>query len=115
MAKVKYYYDSDTLSYQKIKPKKGQKLRRLLLTLVAGFIFMVIAFFVLINAISRGSSIIGKLITGQSFKEATAKESPFQNFNWQGNMQKRFGIEETEEAEFTEYEEVEDDETETKQ
>lgn len=80
-----------------------------------GFIFMVIAFFVLINAISRGSSIIGKLITGQSFKEATAKESPFQNFNWQGNMQKRFGIEETEEAEFTEYEEVEDDETETKQ
>lgn len=46
MAKVKYYYDSDTLSYQKIKPKKGQKLKGLLLTLVAGFIFMILGFFV---------------------------------------------------------------------
>lgn len=46
MAKVKYYYDSDTLSYQKIKPKKGRKLKGLLLTLVAGFIFMILGFVV---------------------------------------------------------------------
>ncbi|MFD1551354.1 hypothetical protein DNU06_14295 [Putridiphycobacter roseus] len=78
-----------------------------------GFIFMVIAVFVLYNAISRGSSILGKLLTGQSFKEATAKASPFQNFNFQGNLQKRFGNEETIEAEFTEYEEVVEEETES--
>ena len=46
MAKVKYYYDSDTLSYQKIKPKKGQKLRRVLLSILAAFIFMIIGFVV---------------------------------------------------------------------
>ena len=46
MAKVKYYYDSDTLSYQKIRPKKGQKLKGFLLTLLAGFIFMIAGFFV---------------------------------------------------------------------
>ncbi|WP_111709871.1 M23 family metallopeptidase [Lutibacter citreus] len=46
MAKVKYYYDSDTLSYQKIKPKKGRKLKGFLLTLVAGFIFMILGFVV---------------------------------------------------------------------
>ncbi len=44
MAKVKYYYDSDTLSYQKIKTKKGQRFRRLLLSLVAAVLFMVIGF-----------------------------------------------------------------------
>ena len=47
MAKVKYYYDSETLSYQKIKPKKGQKIKGLLLFLVAGFVFMMIGFLVL--------------------------------------------------------------------
>ncbi len=46
MAKVKYYYDSDTLSYQRIKQKKGQKFRRLLLTIVAVFIFMILGFVV---------------------------------------------------------------------
>jgi murein DD-endopeptidase MepM/ murein hydrolase activator NlpD len=46
MAKVKYYYDSETLSYQKIKPKKGQKIKRFLLTLVAGFVFMILGFLV---------------------------------------------------------------------
>ncbi|MEX1382596.1 MAG: M23 family peptidase, partial [Lutibacter sp.] len=46
MAKVKYYYDSETLSYQKIKPKKGQKIKGLLLTLVAGFVFMILGFVV---------------------------------------------------------------------
>ncbi len=46
MAKVKYYYDSDTLSYQKIKRKKGQKFRGFLLTILAAFIFMILGFVV---------------------------------------------------------------------
>ncbi len=46
MAKVKYYYDSDTLSYQKVKIKKRQKLRRFLLTIMAAFIFMILGFVV---------------------------------------------------------------------
>jgi murein DD-endopeptidase MepM/ murein hydrolase activator NlpD len=44
MAKVKYYYDSDTLSYQRIKPKKGKKIKNFLVMLVAAFIFMVLGF-----------------------------------------------------------------------
>lgn len=46
MAKVKYYYDSDTLSYQKIKTKKRDTFKRLLLLLVAAFIFMILGFVV---------------------------------------------------------------------
>jgi murein DD-endopeptidase MepM/ murein hydrolase activator NlpD len=46
MAKVKYYYDSDTLSYQKIKRKKGQKFKGFLLTILAAFIFMILGFVV---------------------------------------------------------------------
>ncbi len=46
MAKVKYYYDSDTLSYQKIRFKKRDKFKRLLLTVVAAFIFMILGFVV---------------------------------------------------------------------
>ena len=46
MAKVKYYYDSDTLSYQKIRVKKRDKFKRLLLTVVAAFIFMILGFVV---------------------------------------------------------------------
>lgn len=46
MAKVKYYYDSDTLSYKKIENRKRDRFRRLLLFLVAsalfGFIIMAI-------------------------------------------------------------------------
>lgn len=46
MAKVKYYYDSDTLSYQKIKQKKGRRLGIVFLSIVgtflAGFILLVI-------------------------------------------------------------------------
>jgi len=46
MSKVKYYYDSDTLSYQKIERKKGRRLGIALLSLVAvflaGFILVVI-------------------------------------------------------------------------
>lgn len=46
MAKVKYYYDSETLSYQKIHVKKRDKFKRLLLTIVAAFIFMILGFVV---------------------------------------------------------------------
>jgi len=46
MAKVKYYYDSDTLSYQKIKTKKRDTFKRFLLLLVAAFIFMILGFVV---------------------------------------------------------------------
>jgi len=46
MAKVKYYYDSDTLSYQKIQVRKRDKFRRLLLTIVSAFIFMILGFVV---------------------------------------------------------------------
>ena len=39
MAKVKYYYDSDTLSYRKIELRKRDKFRRLMVFL-AGLILM---------------------------------------------------------------------------
>ena len=46
MSKVKYYYDSETLSYKKIKRKKGRRLGIALLgilgTFLAGFILVVI-------------------------------------------------------------------------
>ncbi|MGV8946523.1 MAG: M23 family metallopeptidase [Lutibacter sp.] len=44
MAKVKYYYDSDSLSYQKIRIKKRDKFKRLLLTIVSAFVFMIVGF-----------------------------------------------------------------------
>lgn len=46
MTKVKYYYDSDTLSYQRIKSKKGKKFKNFLVMLVAALIFMVLGFVV---------------------------------------------------------------------
>ena len=46
MAKVKYYYDSDTLSYQRIKSKKGKKFKNFFVMLVAAMIFMVLGFVV---------------------------------------------------------------------
>jgi murein DD-endopeptidase MepM/ murein hydrolase activator NlpD len=46
MTKVKYYYDSDTLSYQRIKSKKGKKIKNFLVMLVAAMIFMVLGFVV---------------------------------------------------------------------
>ena len=46
MAKVKYYYDSDTLSYQKIRVKKRDTFKKLLLTIIAAFIFMIMGFVV---------------------------------------------------------------------
>ncbi|WP_010522759.1 M23 family metallopeptidase [Aquimarina agarivorans] len=38
MSKVKYYYDSETLSYRKIEPKKGRKLGIALLSLIGLFL-----------------------------------------------------------------------------
>ncbi len=38
MSKVKYYYDSETLSYRKIEPKKGRKLGFLLLSILGMFL-----------------------------------------------------------------------------
>ena len=46
MSKVKYYYDSDTLSYRKIEPKKGRKFGIFLLSLIAillsGFLLLIL-------------------------------------------------------------------------
>ena len=46
MSKVKYYYDSETLSYRKIEKKKGRKLGIFLLSLLgivlSGFILLVV-------------------------------------------------------------------------
>ncbi|MFD0761840.1 M23 family metallopeptidase [Lutibacter aestuarii] len=46
MAKVKYYYDPDTLSYQKIKVRKREKFRTFMLMVLAAFIFMILGFVV---------------------------------------------------------------------
>ncbi len=43
MAKVKYYYDSETLSYRKIEPKKGRFLLYFMLILFGGFLFFTIS------------------------------------------------------------------------
>ena len=46
MSKVKYYYDSETLSYRKIEPNKGRKIGLILLSalgmLLSGFLLLVI-------------------------------------------------------------------------
>ncbi|MFK8037102.1 MAG: hypothetical protein AB8B74_02335 [Crocinitomicaceae bacterium] len=76
-----------------------------------GFIFMVIAAFVLMNTLSRGANIIGKLISGESFANATKKESKiFERFNAQGFNRSNSQNSIPNEPEFTEYEEVTDDE-----
>ena len=46
MAKVKYYYDPDTLSYQKIKIRKRDKTKRVLLMVLSAGIFMILGFVV---------------------------------------------------------------------
>lgn len=46
MAKVKYYYDSDTLSYQKIKRKKGARFKQLLAMIAGALLFMILGFVV---------------------------------------------------------------------
>ncbi|WP_372746399.1 M23 family metallopeptidase [Lutibacter sp.] len=47
MAKVKYYYDSDTLSYKKIKSKISDILKRISLALVSAIMFMILGYVVL--------------------------------------------------------------------
>ena len=47
MAKVKYYYDSDTLSFKKIKSKISVILKRISLALVSAIMFMVLGYIVL--------------------------------------------------------------------
>jgi murein DD-endopeptidase MepM/ murein hydrolase activator NlpD len=49
MAKVKYYYNPETLSYSKIKPKKGQLIRNSLLIAVAVLLTGFLGFVVLVN------------------------------------------------------------------
>ncbi|AXG73015.1 M23 family peptidase [Flavobacterium arcticum] len=49
MSKVKYYYDSETLAYHKIKAKKGKKIGFMLLFLVASALFGFLCFIVLLN------------------------------------------------------------------
>ena len=44
MSKVKYYYDSKTLSYQKIKVRKRDKTKRFLGILAAAFLLMILGF-----------------------------------------------------------------------
>ena len=49
MSKVKYYYDSDTLSYKKIERKKGRRLGFILLGMVASFLAGFILLLIYIN------------------------------------------------------------------
>ncbi|MFL9845089.1 M23 family metallopeptidase [Flavobacterium rhizosphaerae] len=49
MAKVKYYYDSETLAYKKIKPKKGKKVGVVLLFITASALFGFLCFVALLN------------------------------------------------------------------
>lgn len=44
MAKVKFYYDSDTLSYRKIQVKKSTKIKKSLLLVVAVMLIMLLGF-----------------------------------------------------------------------
>ncbi len=46
MAKVKYYYDSDTLSYRKIKLRKRDKLKQTIIFLASSTFFAVLVVFV---------------------------------------------------------------------
>lgn len=49
MSKVKYYYDSETLSYRRIEPKKGKKAINVSLFFVAAFLFGGICLLILLN------------------------------------------------------------------
>lgn len=49
MAKVKYYYDPDTLSYRKIELKKAKKYRNFLLFLLAAVLFGFLGLIMLLN------------------------------------------------------------------
>ena len=47
MAKVKYYYDSDTLSYRRIEPTKGSISIMILMVTITIVLTMFLGFFVL--------------------------------------------------------------------
>ena len=47
MAKVKYYYNEDTLSYHKINVRKGDYYKRTVFIILAGFLLMFIGFIIL--------------------------------------------------------------------
>ena len=49
MAKVKYYYDSETLSYRPIPSSKRLKISNLFLFLISSLLFGVIGLFTLLN------------------------------------------------------------------
>ena len=49
MSKVKYYYDSETLSYRKIEKKKGRKIGIFLLSLVGVLLGGFLVFLIYIN------------------------------------------------------------------
>lgn len=49
MSKIKYYYDSETLSYRKIEPKKGKKLGLTLLFLIGVMVSSILVVVVLLN------------------------------------------------------------------
>ncbi len=49
MSKARYYYDSESLSYRKIEPKKGTRFRHALAFLLASLFFGVMALLVLLN------------------------------------------------------------------
>jgi len=86
-------------------------------TFFFGFIFMIISGFVLVNTLTSGAKIVGKLLAGKSFVEATKRENPFAGRFSQGGFggnpfqsrpQDQNSV--SQEPEFTEYEEVKDDE-----
>ena len=49
MSKVKYYYDSDTLSYRKIEKKKGRAVGFVFLFFLASFLFSLLLLFTVFN------------------------------------------------------------------
>ncbi len=50
MSKVKYYYDSETLSYRKIPKEKGKTIRAVVLFFLASFLFGSVGLFILLNS-----------------------------------------------------------------
>jgi len=49
MAKVKYYYDSETLAYKKVEPKRGVFFKRFLFWIATFILAMIVGFVVLYN------------------------------------------------------------------
>ncbi len=62
MAKVKYHYNPETLSYSKITPKKGRYLKHALLVLLSILLTGFLGFVILINFFEspKEKAMIGK-------------------------------------------------------